>query len=75
MNTIREAVRRLEEDFTNVRVLPQENQAPPKGNQVLPQDQSPLIPQHMMDGEIMSFLILYKVVTNEAQLVATKLKP
>ena len=65
MNTRRMAARRVEEDMANAEVPPLDNQAPQQGNQVPPQDQAPIIPQPMTDGEV------NLEVHNHAQVVAT----
>ena len=54
MTTRHATARRVEKDFSNVRVPFQGNQIAQQDNQVLPQEQALVVPPPMTDGEIMS---------------------
>ena len=54
----------MEEDLANVKVPPQDNQAPPQGHKRPLLDQTPVIPSPMTDREIRSaFVTLAQAMT------------
>lgn len=66
------AVRIVENDWVNVGVPPQGNLVPPQGNHVSPQEQAPIIPPTMTNGEIGSiFVTSAHVMTTQSQEVAS----
>ena len=65
----------VEEDFYNTGVPPQGHQVPSQGNQVLPQEQTPIFPPTMTDvGMRSAFLTLAQHMDTQAQEVATQVQ-
>ena len=74
MNTLRTAARRLDEEISNARVPPRGNQVPPL-EEVPNDDQAPVNPPPLTDGDIRAALFqMSEAITTQEQVVTTEIK-